>query len=348
MKKMMVICLMATVMFVGTTFGNGSPTQTANQTSDIKNNQIMIGGPGSSNASAEGGEASAGANAGAYSGIYWDYSPTSIIRYPEYNVGQVNPGYPQPPWWMPGVPQIALWNAAAADLRFYEGQWTRKQVEDALKKSGKWFTECGAGFKWFITLKSYGNKPTSTIELKLVQNAPFEIIQKDYTFLGDIPVIGSKDMGQCLTLMWALKLAMDNGADMAILNPGMNVVYQGNNFSPGLGVGTAGVHNSFSVISGLASTEAKAAAEPVVKLAVFESNGTGIVLKAPEERKEKKEEKIEEKGKEIQGVPVSPEILSMAGLKKETKEIKETEKEKNREEEVTPMMRNIWRRAAGG
>jgi len=340
MKKLLVLVAILEIVF-WTAATNGQSS--ASSSTDVQSNQTqttIVKGPGY----AEGGDASAGASAGA--GIYWDYSPTTVMRYPEYKVGLVQPGYPQPPWWMPGAPQIALWNAAAADLRFYEGWWTRKQVEQALKKSGKWFTEWGAGFESIVTLKSYDNKPTSSIELKLLQNATYELIQKDYTFLGDVPVKGRKDLTLFLTLMWALKLAMDNGADLAVLSGGMNTVYQGINFSPGLGFGTAGVHNSFSLVSGLASTEAKAQAEPVVQLAIFTANGTGISLPSTEEKKEKEVEVEEEKGKEIQGVPVSPGILSMAGFQKGMKQ--EAKKEKDQKEEVDPMIRSIWRRVAGG
>lgn len=317
MKYLITVCLVSALL-VGNAYADN--TQTTIQQGNVEGHQTtVVKGPGY----AEGGDATAqggqggDAAAGAYSGIYWDYSPTSTFKYPDYRAAIINPGYPQPPWWMPSKDQIALWNAATADLRFYEGTWTRKQVEGSLKKSGKWFTEWGVGFNSFRTLKSYDNKPTSKIDLRLIQNAPYELIQKDYTFLGDIPVKGSKDLGQTLTLMWGLKQAMDSGAEMAIMNPGMNVVYNGGNFSPGLGFGTAGVHGSFSFVSGLGSTDAKAQAEPVIKLAVYLKNGTGEELKSPKEVKEKerKEEKENGEEREIRGVPVIPEILNRVGFR---------------------------------
>jgi len=322
MKKMIVvsmIALLAIWISSGVAFSQTASSDVAVLTS--QDTVQGVGGPvlskspvtAQSGASATGGGGGSGgeASSNATSSTVGDPTAVSVViieaaKAQKYNTPVPTTNPVGTPWWMPGADQTMFFNALAGDLRYYARIWTRSEVEVALKENGlstRKYESYGKsrGFEWHVALRSYGNNPTNRIELKLGQirvvsptgqvamigDSPEEI-SKSFEFLGDVPVTGSRGKLQYLALMLGLKLAMDRGADMVILNQGMNTVYLGLNFSPTGGVASAATNISFALVGGLAATQTKGAAEPVIGLALFTKDGkTRIPIGLPLEEKTK-------------------------------------------------------------
>lgn len=124
------------------------------------------------------------------------------------------------------APEMVLWNQLGFNPKDLEGCWSRCNVMSPLKHTGKWFAECGAGFE---TMGSFFKlccckrcKKTDFIELKV---GDVSVPQDAFDFMGTVNVRASKGFTSMLCLMHALKTAMDNGGDSAVLCvSGMNPI----------------------------------------------------------------------------------------------------------------------------
>ena len=344
MKKMGVV--LVTFLFSWTVV-SAQEANVDNQV-NVQTGQVMKGlgaaesnSGASSNSSSNSGPSSASASGGQGGNAGVIFAPSTINNNPEYKTPLPNTNPVGAPWWMPSGDQTNFFNALAADLRFYARTWTRAEVEVALKKNGLpigKYSEHGKkrGFSWNVVLMDYQNFPVNSVEVKLGQirvigpdgqvamigESPEQINEK-FSFLGDIPVTGSKGKLQITAFLLGLKLAMDNGVDMVVLNQGMNTVYVGVNISPTGGLGSAATSYSFALVGGFASSNSKGMAEPVVKLGAFEKNGhTKLpVLTPAEAERAGKKKSDEEKGIEKKvnpdvlksGVTTSPQVRKRAG-----------------------------------
>jgi hypothetical protein len=325
-KKMKKMCVVLAVLslFASVALGQTTASNDIAIASEQTTGQSVGGSVFSDSPVTATGEGGQGGSAGSYSGL--DFHPTTISKYPEYKPGLPNVNPVGTAWWMPSGDQTAFFNALAADLRFYVRTWTREEVEGILKAyglpTGK-YAKFGKkkGFEWGVALRKYQNLPVDQVEVKLGQirvvgldgqvamigETPEQINEK-FSFLGDIPVTASKGKLQILTFVLGLKLAMDNGVNMVVINQKMNTVYLGKNISPNGGVGGATTNVSLAAIFGLSSTDAKAKAEPIVEFGAFEKNGHAKlpVLTPVKGVNEKGGKKSGDKGIEKK---VNPEVL---------------------------------------
>jgi hypothetical protein len=98
--------------------------------------------------------------------------------------------------------------------------------------------------------------------------------------IGLVNVKAKKSMTESLALMYALKLAMCNGGELAVINPsssGMNHIMNGTSIGPGVSAGTAGASSSLAGSLGFNLSDTKAQGEGAIILAVFKKNGGGVV-----------------------------------------------------------------------
>jgi hypothetical protein len=282
----------------------------------IQGQETTVQGQGFATAGSDASASAKSGDSGAVSIL--DFHPSSTSIYPENHAQPINPGHPSPPWLMPSEGQICLWNAAASDMLAYERTWTMDEVNFILKGIVESRFTCSSAFLEKIS-------PTSRIEVRLVQTPigktaegilyvgiSHSDVSKKNSWKGDVNVRGSKDKTFMVVLAKALKQAMLKGGEFAIINSGMDVSYNGMTISPGIGLGTAGIQNSFSLIGSIASTEARAKGSPVVKLGVYRHNGVASISSptigsGTEEGDKKKSNKMGE----IKGIPVNPEVVSM-------------------------------------
>lgn len=320
LKKIVVMIVF--VLFVGdSVFADNTQQQiqgtevTTSQTQNMK-------GLGYSQSSAEGGEAAAGAS----SGIYWDwnYSPTSIMRYPEYRVPPVPPGTAPLAW--PFPQQYFLWNTVAQqDVLIFQREWNLSDVHDSIRRINYkgpaelvffgWPELLGAdnglrrgkGFSWQIYLFDRKLRPKSKRTVTtIIQDVNMAAFSQKYTCIGLVGIKTEENLFIPQTIASAIEAASRYDWDVGFLRPGMNLVNSSSGISPGVSGVSGGIHNTFALVGGISLGQAKVTGEGAVSLILYRKNGGEKVpkdlLSAIAERD--KEEKIP-------GVSVSPELMEL-------------------------------------
>lgn len=220
-----------------------------------------------------------------------------------YQVGHI--------WQMPT--KNNLWNDLAVDPRILEGPWKMEEVVRALKAKSSAKNGQGLGKKsWFglggargDTIASFPRlaDPTQTIDFKDASSMTIAQLTKDYHFIGVVNVRADKELSYFLGLMHGLKVAMDNGGQLAVLSGGMNTIYHSSSSGLGLSGLIVGSSSSGSGGTGVASGNGKAEGESAVRLAVFVKNGVEESAVADQPAEEESVELVEIE------TEVNPEIL---------------------------------------
>lgn len=343
MKRLLSIFVM--VLFVcGMTFadggGGGGSSGSNEQSQDTSVNQLqaqkMVG---------NGGVADNSQN------INQNYESSDV------RVGIIGPQIPYQLHVGPNPNQIKLWNSIGFPYLIFQGEWTNAKVMRALKHTGKAGAEWGCGFDEIVT--SFA-KYDATKQIKLqIDITPSEFSDQELICL--VNVKAKKGLTESLALMRALKLAMCNGGELAVINPassGMNYIMNGTSVGPGVSVGNAGSSTSIGGSLGFNLSDTKAQGEGVIILAVFKKNGKcGAVGQVIEPSKETTaseapavttppQEETQEKGnssKNIRGiVPFDSHMAALLGFQLEefTEAASESSSVRSETQEVGALLNN--------
>jgi len=227
------------------------------------------------------------------------------------------------PWQVPT--RSVLWNDLAVNPLVLEGPWTMEEAIRALDSTGNKKLKKGKGFgdgrSKGDTLISFPRlaEPTTTIDFKDASSLTVDEIRNGYRFIGVVNVGADKDLTYFVSLMYAMKLAMDNGGELAVLSGGMNTIYHTSSagislFGAGAGTGTSGTGGI-----GVSSGNAVGQGESAVRLSVYTKIGATKPVASEDTSCENEEKSVVDKEtamKEIEDIPyatVSSEETDEAG-----------------------------------
>ena len=199
----------------------------------------------------------------------FEYEPTYNSEYVE-RTGVINPGYPSIPWQVPF--QYYFWNGIEGmDGLIFQRWWDPNDVGLKKIRSKGSLGIKGEGFTWEISLDDETRRSEDR-EPKLftiTQKVNMPKLLKNYKYLGAINVNSSTKKTFDQAVRKAVQVALCYDIDVVLLTGDLNPVNKGSSFSPAAALGSAGVHNSFSLIGGAISGKSEVVGKPGIQFYAF-------------------------------------------------------------------------------
>ncbi len=180
----------------------------------------------------------------------------------------------------PTKEEVFFWNKYGIPKEYLERTWTRKEVENILKHTGVLGAEFGWGFKKMV-IPSHLPR-TDSIDVKV--NRQLSEISGGHSIMLAINVSGNGRFTQLIVFAYGLMLAMNNGANMVLLNDGndgLNTVTSGKTFGFPFSAVSAGKDSAFAAGIGFGRASIKKIGEPGIILTPLVRSKTSLPPPSP-------------------------------------------------------------------